>query len=149
MNIQKVTIPNDIFLGGVKEILAEGKDVIIPTKGNSMLPFIKGEIDSVKLRYQSNPSKWSIVLAELRPGHYVLHRIIKVDGENVTLMGDGNFKNKEYCLMGNIAGTAIEIIKNGKDATDCTTAKAIAMARIWFILRPFRRYLLYIYRHLL
>ena len=48
--MNKVVVPNAILLGEVKSLLAEGKDVVIPTKGNSMLPFIRGGRDSVNLR---------------------------------------------------------------------------------------------------
>ena len=48
--MHKVVVPNAILLGEVKSLLAEGKDVVIPTKGNSMLPFIRGGRDSVNLR---------------------------------------------------------------------------------------------------
>ena len=145
--MNKVVVPNAILLGEVKAILAEGKDVIIPTKGNSMLPFIKGMRDSVKLRKLDTLEVGDIVLAELREGVYVLHRVFAMDGDKVTLMGDGN-RTVEYCRRGDIAGTALAILKDGEKEKDCRSPRALRRARAWRRLLPFRRIILGFYRRL-
>ena len=61
--MNKVVVPNSILLGEVRSLLAEGKDVVIPTKGNSMLPFIRGGRDSVNLRRLDTLEVGDIVLA--------------------------------------------------------------------------------------
>ena len=47
--MEKLIINNDILFSKVVELLKEDKTVTIPVKGVSMLPFIKGERDSVEL----------------------------------------------------------------------------------------------------
>ena len=140
--LKKIVIPNEILLGRVSELLAEGKEVTINTKGNSMLPFIIGERDTVTLKKSDSPAVGDIVLAEIAPGRYVLHRIFAIDGDRVTLMGDGNLKGTETCKQGRIAGTVIAITSpEGKE-------KKLSRGRIWRAIRPVRRYLLFIFKRL-
>ena len=42
-------VPNRILFANVCELLSQGKTVVIEVKGCSMLPFIVGDRDSVKL----------------------------------------------------------------------------------------------------
>ena len=143
-----MVVPNDILLGEVKSMLAEGKDVVIPTKGNSMLPFIRGERDSVKLRKLDTLEVGDIVLAEISEGKYVLHRVFALEGDIVTLMGDGNLRGMEQCRRRNIAGTAITILRDGEKEVDCRSRKARRRAGRWRALLPFRRIILGIYRRI-
>ena len=144
--MHKVIIPNAILLGEVKALLTEGRDVVIPTKGNSMLPFIRGGRDSVKLRRLDALEVGDIVLAEIREGTYVLHRVFALDGDSVTLMGDGNIRGTERCLRKDIAGTALTVLKENGKEMDCRSPKALRRARAWRRLMPFRRIILAVYR---
>ena len=145
--MNKVVVPNSILLGEVKSMLAEGKDVVIPTKGNSMLPFIRGGRDSVNLRLLDTLEVGDIVLAEIREGVYVLHRVFAVDGDSVTLKGDGNLRNVEKCRRSDIAGTALCILKENGREVDCRGRKAMRRARAWRTMPTlFRRVFLGIYR---
>lgn len=144
----KMVVPNAILLGEVKQLLSEGKDVVIPTKGNSMLPFIRGTRDSVLLRKLDTLEVGDIVLAEIREGVYVLHRVTAVDGDAVSLMGDGNRRGGESCRRGDIAGTAMTILKDGVKEVDCRSPRALRRARTWRRLKPFRRIILGFYRRI-
>lgn len=137
------TIPNELLIAEVGQMLSEGKDVIIKTKGNSMMPFIIGDRDSVKLRKMPSVSKGDMVLAEVAPKRYVLHRVIREDGEHLTLMGDGNLKGTENCTRDRVLGTVLEIIH-----PDEKTSKP-SKGRIWALLKPFRRYILWTYRKMI
>ena len=132
----------------MKSLLAEGKDVVIPTKGNSMIPFIRGGRDSVNLRRLDTLEVGDIVLAEVREGTYVLHRVIGLEGDAVTLMGDGNRRGVERCRREDIAGTAMTILKDGAREVDCRSRKALRRARNWRRLLPLRRLILGFYRRL-
>ena len=147
-SVSRVQVPNAILLGEVSRLLDDGKDVILMTKGCSMLPFIRGERDSVNLRKLDVLEVGDIVLARVKEDVYVLHRVFSVDGDAVTLMGDGNLKGKERCRRADICGTAIEILREGGKVVDCRGRKALALARIWRFLLPLRRYMLAVYRRL-
>ena len=103
----KVTMPNAVLLGEVKQFLREGRRVILQVKGNSMLPFIRGGRDSVELTAESSYGIGDIVLAEIDKGHYVLHRIVAIGGheaaDKVVLMGDGNLRGTEECWHARIS----------------------------------------------
>ena len=144
-----MVLPNEVLLGEVSILLAEGKSVILRTKGNSMLPFIRGSRDSVELLKRANVLENDIVLARLADGRYVLHRVIDIDGESVTLMGDGNIRGTESCDISGVCGTAVSIIKNNGCNIDCQSKGFIRKVRIWRRMLPLRRYLLWIYRKLL
>lgn len=138
--MEKRILPNDILLAEAGALLAEGRDVELLVKGNSMLPFLHDERDSVRLRKLDTVAKGDIVLAQISPGHYVLHRVRAVDGEKLTLMGDGNIRGTESCTRADVLGTAVEFIR-----PDGTRRKP-GRGRCWAVLRPIRRYLLYLYR---
>lgn len=141
----KITIPNVILLAEVERMLKEGINVTLRTKGNSMLPFIHGGKDSVILTGTFLLRKGDIVLAKTDKENYVLHRIIEIDNQTVTLMGDGNLRGTEICHTENICGKVITILQNGKKI-DPYSRKARLLSVYWFRLLPIRKYLLAIYR---
>ena len=144
-----VTISNEIMLGSVKELVAEGHPVIIMTKGVSMLPFIEGKKDSVLLEKRGKVIRGDIALAEIRPGRYVLHRVIKTEGDEVTLKGDGNSLGMEHCFQKNIAGVVAEIQRPGRDPVDPSSAYQQRRWRLWVsIPAVVRRYYLGFYRRI-
>ena len=90
---------DDSNLTQVPRLLAEGKVVILKrVKGISMLPFIRGGVDSVKLRKVEGLKVGNIVLAIFN-GRPLVHRVIAIEGNRVTLMGDGNLEGTEHRLL--------------------------------------------------
>ena len=84
--------PDELNLAQVPRLLDEGKAVVLKQiYGNSMLPFIRGGVDSVRLRKPEGVKVGDIVLAVFG-GRPIVHRVIAIDGTKVTLMGDGNPK---------------------------------------------------------
>lgn len=140
--MEKHSVPNEVLLPVVAQMLSEGHDVELMTKGSSMLPFIIGDRDSVVL-HAGDPKVGDIALAKVEGGRFVLHRVIEVDGEKVTLMGDGNIIGTEHCLKPDVAGLVSEILKPGGRRVKPGSGLW------WRRIKPFRRYILYIYRHIL
>ena len=121
----------------VAEMLAQGRQVTIPVKGVSMLPFIVGERDLVVLEAAQQYKKDDIVLFCIG-GRWILHRIIEV----------GPKGHVERPLWSNIHGRAVSVLRHGKKPVNPYSGLNIFLLRCWNLLRPVRRYLLYIYRHL-
>ena len=143
---KRITLPNHVLMAEVQRLLLQGTMVTIRTKGNSMLPFIEGERDSVVLSAYGTPKIGDIALAKLDNGIYVLHRIINItSAREVTLMGDGNIKGKEYCLKEQLCGKVIAILRNGKEYNPESLSWKM-QAIMWRKLLPVRRWLLAIYR---
>lgn len=134
---------NDILLGEVSQLLSEGKEVILKIKGSSMLPFMRGDRDSVKLVRKEPVKVGDIVLAEIGPGRYVLHRVFEIGGDSLTLMGDGNLLGTESCRMEDVKGTVTEILDENN------RPRRLTDGHIWRKLMPFRRIILGIYRRLI
>lgn len=143
----KMTLPNEILLAEVSNMIGEGHPVVILTKGNSMLPFIRGDKDNVELVRPENPAEGDLALCQISPGHYVLHRIIAIEGDNVTLKGDGNLTGTEHCRREDICGIVTKILRKGGRTIDCSSPSFRKRSRMWAGL-PYivRRYTLAIYR---
>ena len=135
------------------EIIAEairlvenGESVTLPVNGHSMLPFIVGWRDCVILRKLAQPKVGDVVVAWIDGGRYVLHRIIRIEHDRVTLMGDGNIKETEHCRLGDVKALATHVV----DAKGCTydlySKRQRWAAKVWWYVRPVRRYLIAIYR---
>lgn len=146
---QHLVIPNDIFFSEVEKHLAEGKSVVFPVKGYSMLPFIKNGEDSVELVRCKGLEVGDIALAHLPNGAYVLHRVWDMKGDKVILMGDGNISGREYCLRGDVLGVAVRILKRDGRVIECNDPSYLKKVKLWRRLLPIRRYILAIYRRLI
>lgn len=143
--MQRLRLPNNVLLSEVENLLRNGVNVTLKVKGNSMLPFIVGNRDSVVLFAARHLQKGDMVLARLGDSRYVLHRIIHIHENKVTLMGDGNLKGVEYCHKSNISGKVIKIVRNGR-YIDTDSRMERYKGTLWELLRPVRRYMLAIYR---
>ena len=139
--MDKRVLPNAVLLEEVATLLREGREVVIKPKGNSMLPFIRGDRDSVILRKMPTVEVGDILLVRFQ-GRYVLHRLIRRQGERLVLMGDGNIRGTETCTVADVLGTVIVIEKeNG-------VRRVPGKGRLWRALKPFRRIILAIYRRI-
>ena len=147
------SVDNDILIPEMAALLREGKEVRFTPTGISMRPFIEGGKDIVVLRKLSTIRIGDIALAAINrqsqttnhksPQAYVLHRVIGLHGDNITLMGDGNLSGIEQCTTSDILGTVIRI-ENARGRR-----KPLTRGRLWYHLRPCRRILLKIYRKML
>jgi hypothetical protein len=132
----------------VIRLLEEGHTVTLPLKGYSMRPFLENQRDKALLAKPQNIATGDPVLAEIQPGHYVLHRIIRIEGNNVTLRGDGNLSN-EYCTLADVKAKAIAFYRKGRTRPDDVKGwKWRIYSWIWMRLFPLRRYLLAFYRRI-
>jgi hypothetical protein len=137
--MDRIVLPNDVLLNEVAQLLGEGREVVITPKGRSMLPFIRGEVDRIKLHQPGNLKVGDIVLAYFED-RYVLHRIIAINGDEITLMGDGNLKGTEQGVRKDVVGKVVEIIT--PDHRQHKPGKAWLWRHTLFL----RKYLLKVYR---
>jgi hypothetical protein len=148
MEKKVVNVPNDKFLPAIISLMAEqpGRQVTIPLRGRSMRPFLEDGRDKALLALPAEPCrKNDPVLAEIAPGHFVLHRITDItpDG-HVTLKGDGNL-NTEHCTTDDIRAKATAFIRKGRNKPDYVTGrKWRTYSWFWTRLAPIRRYLLFV-----
>ena len=92
------------------ERLNEGKVIQLSPRGISMLPFIQGGRDKVRVRKEEGISVGDIVLAS-HGGRLILHRVYHMEGTLLTLMGDGNLQGQEIVERSEVCGKVIAILK--------------------------------------
>lgn len=137
-------------------LVGEGVSVTFPVRGRSMLPFIIGSRESVVLQKPEKVWVGQVVLALAdsadgvgwagRKNHYVVHRVVAVDGDRVTLMGDGNLAGREYCDIAGIKAVATHVVDAKGRRHDLYSGPRCVAARLWGRLQPVRKWLLLFYR---
>ena len=134
---------NEIIEEAIR-LVREGVSVTLPVYGNSMLPI--GGKESVILQKPELPKVGDVVLAWADGYRYVVHRIIRINGDRVTLLGDGNLVGTEHCRVDDVKARVTHVVDAKGRQHDLYHTWRRRAAKVWFWLRPIRRYLLAIYR---
>lgn len=140
------TISDNEIIQNAIALVNEGLRVTFPVKGYSMLPFIVGSKESVDLVKPEHLEVGHVVLAWVEGCRYVVHRIIRIEGEQVTLMGDGNIAVVEHCTLSDVAALAINVVTPQGKHHPLYAPWRIKASRLWWRLLPIRRWILAIYR---
>jgi len=148
--MEKWVVNNDVFFADVVASVKDGRTATIPVKGYSMLPFIRGGKDLVELEEPKAPLKpFDIVLFHVGPaegGKWIMHRILKVEGENLTIMGDGVTRGREHVKTSQVYARAICILRAGKTPVDPYSPRQLRLFKLWYFIRPLRPFILKFYR---
>ena len=146
--MKEIQFANAVLIPEIIKLIDDGHTVTLRLKGFSMRPFLEDGRDKALLTKPVSPKVGDPVLAEITPLHFVLHRIINIDGEKVTLRGDGNLRNEE-CTLADIKGAVIGFYRKGREKLDRTDGKKWKIySWFWTRLFPIRRYLLAFYRRI-
>lgn len=131
------TIANRELFGIVRDTLLEGNTVRVAVKGQSMLPFFRsGSTITLRPVGEEDIRKYNVVMADA--GHaFVVHRIIEVGEDVVTLLGDGNYIGTERVTRDRIYGV-VDI-----------SPLHLFFAKIWLWMRPVRRFPLALFRRVM
>ena len=119
-----INIPNQLFFAEVQAQIRQGKKVKIRVRGNSMLPFIRNNDETLLI--PPTPEKIRIgtpVVAQTDELGIVLHRIHRIEGSRITLLGDGNVNQFEH-TSGSLRWYRITIeasIPSGPTASACAS----------------------------
>ena len=140
------TISDNEIIQNAIALVNEGLRVTFPVKGYSMLPFIVGSKESVDLVKPEHLEIGHVVLAWVEGCRYVVHRIIRIESEQVTLMGDGNIAGVEHCTLSDVAALAINVVTPQGKHHPLYAPWRIKASRLWWRLLPIRRWILAIYR---
>lgn len=144
-----IQMPNAVLLPELVALIDKGHTVTLTLRGISMRPMLEDQRDKALLAAPEDVRKGDVVLAEIAPAKYVLHRLVAIDGEKATLLGDGNL-TPEHCRMHDIKAKATAFYRKGRQKPDRTDGlKWKIYSALWTALLPARRYLLFIYRHII
>lgn len=136
MAINKIEVPNGELFDIVLESLRMGQSVKLNVKGQSMLPFfISGQSVLIRPIHDDDYKKGMVVLADAGK-HFVVHRILRIEGNRVTLFGDGNIIGTETMTKDKVYGVID------------TSRFSRFLARIWLWMRPVRKYPLWFLKRL-
>ena len=91
-------------------LVREGVSVTLPVNGRSMLPFVIGGKESVILKRATLIDVGNVVLAWVEDSRWVVHRIIRIDGNRITLMGDGNIAGVEHCDISDVKAIVTHVV---------------------------------------
>ncbi len=143
---RELTVDNAELFPFLISLMEKGHTVTLKLKGFSMRPFLEDERDTALLRLATDVVVGEPVLAEVDKGHFVLHRIIGVDGDEVTLLGDGN-TGTEHCKKSDVKAQVVGFYRKGSEKMDRIDGRKWRVySRVWMNLRPIRRWLLLAYR---
>ncbi len=148
-NIQKKFYENSkLFPILISEIEA-GHNIKLTLRGYSMRPFLEHDRDVGLLTKPSEPKVGQPVLAEVQPGRYVLHRIVAIEGEDLTLRGDGNY-HCEQCKVSDIRAGVLGFYRKGRKKMDSVDGwKWRTYSWVWtHIPLKLRMYMLSFYRRI-
>lgn len=151
MFAQKVKeLPNKFIIPEIKKLIDEGRTVTFRVKGQSMHPFLVGGRDDVVLQSLNRPlRKYDVILAEVAPELYMIHRIIGFEQGHIIMKGDGNRAQKEVVSPQNVLGIVIAFRRKGRTTLDTVESyKWKLYSRIWLLLSPFHFLLLPFYRRI-
>ena len=128
-----------MFFSWVESEIAEGLSVRFRLKGVSMLPLIRGDKDDVLLiPYNPQDLKpMDVVLFRYR-GKHLLHRIIKRDGDNLLIQGDGSVVAQERCTINDVVGKVQAVIRPNGKVISVDSRKWKFASWLWWKMTPFR-----------
>ena len=83
-----ITIPNDILFDEVTACVSRGESVVIVLYGNSMRPLMRSGVSKVRLSPIERELMVGDVVLFRYCGMWIMHRVVKIDGERLTIQGD-------------------------------------------------------------
>lgn len=133
LNKESVWLEDIIYL--ITDTLSKGKTVKFMPKGNSMLPMLRQDIDSVEISpIREELKKYDLIFYKRDNGSYILHRIIRVVGNEYICAGDNQLITEKGVRNDQIL--AIVTAYYRKDKRHETNEPVYQIyCRIWFYLR--------------
>lgn len=134
-----IYIPNELFFAEVQAQIRQGKKVKIRVRGNSMLPFIRNNDEALLIPPTPEKiKKGTPVVALTDELGIVLHRIYKMEGTRITLLGDGNVNQFEHTSSERIIATVSHYYR-GKHTLRTDSITMRIAGRLWMAAHPWRR----------
>ena len=130
----------------IKLQLDEENQVTLCVTGRSMRPYLSGKGDETITvsRNRLEELKPGIIILFFYNNKYIFHRIISKKNDVLIVQGDGNYV-VEKIKVEDVLGIVRYVIRTGGKKVSPYSFTAQVYWRIWYILRPIRKYLLYLY----
>ncbi len=105
-----------IYFTDIANAVLGGRKVLLTARGWSMLPMIWDKRDKLLLApiTEDSLSVGRLLFVRLSSMRYVLHRLERIDGDCLTLRGDGNPYQREECDKSEVIAELIAVERDGK-----------------------------------
>jgi hypothetical protein len=149
MMSKTLIINKALMMEDIRQLISEGRSVTITAKGNSMNPFIVDGRDQITLSpfKDEDLRRGCVSLVRDVRGEYLLHRVIRRDGDMITLLGDGNLRITAKAHVSEVIALMHSIERKGRTISAESLLWKVC-SWIWMSLQPVRRYPLSLWRKL-
>lgn len=142
------TYPAQILMEPLLALIGEGQTVPLVISGNSMSPFLVHGRDTVYLaKIPDRLKRGDMVLFKRPDGNYVLHRIVRVDGNRFTMNGDSQTWLEEGISRSQILAIVTAVHRKGK-LLHKGSFWWLFFRHVWSCLIPYRPKMIQIYSRL-
>ena len=119
------------------ETISAGNSIRFSVTGNSMFPLFANRRDSVTVSAAEDIKKYDIVLHKRADGTYIMHRVIKVSGDVLTIAGDNEIEKEKNVPKDAVIAKVTSFTRKGKDYTMNEMWYKL-YSRIWLAVFPAR-----------
>ena len=147
--MRRIVVPND-FLSVAEEELRAGRTVRLHIDGQSMYPFIRGgrdEVEIVPFPSDRKLPEWCCPFYRWE-GRYMVHRYVGMEDGCCVMLGDGNIVRRERVHREDVIGILNKIYRPDGGVQDCSDPRWLRKAKLWYRLRPLRKFLIPAFRFL-
>ena len=137
-----------LYVGMLKELTEQGKEVRMVISGSSMAPFLIHARDSIFFRApEGELRKGDIVFYERPGGQFVVHRICRVCADGYDMIGDGQTEIEHNVHREQIFARVTKVERKGKMLVPGNFWWEF-FARVWIRMIPLRPILMHGYARL-
>ncbi len=145
MNCKNKIFSEKVFLEEVLPLIKEGAVFPLTVSGGSMEPFLASGRDTVYVSAPTFPlKKGSIAFFRRSNGKIVMHRVLKVSGDNYYFVGDAQTDIEGPIPKSAVFGEVLKITRKGKTVSGGATW--FFFEKIWIRMIPLRPLCFKLYR---
>lgn len=124
----------------IRERLEAGQDVRFTPRGISMQPMLRNGQDTVLLTPVKGPlKKYDLPLYRRKDGQFVLHRVVRVQGNSYTCIGDNQFVLEPGIEHDQVIAVVRSFTRKGKSWSATSPIYGL-YCRMWHYSRPIRHF---------
>lgn len=141
-NITLVVLPKEKLLPIISTAFDNGSPFVLTVSGYSMRPTLHNQGDKVELVSKEKRAikKGELVFFERENGECILHRVIKAEGDVLTVNGDAQVFT-EKVKSAQVIGVARRLCRSSKWIS-CDSFLYRVYSSVWMALKPVRRVLI-------
>ncbi|MEG1555063.1 MAG: S24/S26 family peptidase [Rikenellaceae bacterium] len=128
-------LDNDKMLSEVVSLIDDGHSVTITVRGISMRPLLRDLKDKVILEaYNKEELRPMDVVLFRYNDKYLLHRIIKREGDDLLIKGDGNLFSSETAKVSDVKAIVKCVIRGSSKQVKCSSLGYKIVSGVWVMM---------------